>query len=73
MGILSNGHRVMSSPTLSPSFGFVAIFENAIAGCLAIAVRDDHSKMLMLVLFVHGRSAKQLAGHYSWYLRSAFW
>jgi hypothetical protein len=43
----------------SPSFGFGAVFKDSIAGCLAVAVRDDHAKIMVfrlapcVVLFRH--------------------
>src|SRR6266404_3772470 len=32
----------------SPFFGFLPVFENSVAGCLAVIVRDDHTLVLAL-------------------------
>ena len=36
----------------SPFFGFLAIFENAIARCSVVGVRDDHSPVVVLGLLL---------------------
>ncbi len=55
-GLLHDGRLLLPS---SPFFGFLAVFENSIAGCLAVAVCDDHAKIMVfrlaacVVLFGH--------------------
>jgi hypothetical protein len=62
-GLPSSQH--LTSPACSPSIRFGAVFEDPIAGCLAVAVRDDHSPVVMLgflLIFgcIHGGNSTML-------------